>query len=100
MAALLNSASTKMVVNGVQGRKILHACGLRQGDPISPMLFVIAMEGLSALIHKAMDVGALDTFTGISPMQSVSIYADDVALFTKSSANDLAAVRAILTVFG
>lgn len=33
MAVLLHSASTKVVVNGVPGRKIMHACGLRQGGP-------------------------------------------------------------------
>lgn len=33
---LLSTASTKVLVNGVTGRRISHARGLRQGDPISP----------------------------------------------------------------
>lgn len=32
MAVLLHSASTKVIVNGMPGKRIYHACGLRQGD--------------------------------------------------------------------
>lgn len=100
IAALLHSASTKVVVNGVPGRKFMHASGLRQGDPISPMLFVIAMEVLIALVHKATEQGVLSSFTGITAMQRVSIYADDVAMFVRPSLHDLASVTAILATFG
>jgi len=46
---LLSTASTKVLVNGVIGRRIAHARGLCQRDPISPMLFVIIMEVLNSL---------------------------------------------------
>jgi hypothetical protein len=50
---LLSTASTKVVMNGNPGERISHAHGLRQGDPLSPMLFLLVMEALNALIHKA-----------------------------------------------
>jgi hypothetical protein len=46
---LLWSASTKVLLNGVLGQWISHACDLRQGDPLSPLLFVLVMETLNAL---------------------------------------------------
>ena len=53
ISILLSSASTKIILNGSPGRRICHARGLRQGDPLSPLLFVLVMEVLNALLHLA-----------------------------------------------
>jgi hypothetical protein len=39
VAALLSTANTKVMLNGVPGERICHARGLCQGDPLSPILF-------------------------------------------------------------
>ena len=74
--------------------------GLRQGDPVSPLLFVIAMEALTAIVVKATQEGVLSSYTGISAMQRLSIYADDVAFFVRPSRLELEFVRRALDIFG
>ena len=56
---ILSTASTKIIVNGSLGRRISHARGLRQGDPLSPLLFVLAMEVLNSLLKRADALGLL-----------------------------------------
>jgi len=53
MSILLGLASTKVLLNGRSGNCIYHARGLQQGDPLSPMLFVLSMEVLGGLIWWA-----------------------------------------------
>jgi hypothetical protein len=50
---LLSSVSTRIQLNVTQGDRICHAQGLCQGDPLSPMLFLLVMEVLNSLFRKA-----------------------------------------------
>jgi hypothetical protein len=51
VSAILASSSTRVLLNGRSGDRICHAKGLRQGDSLSLLLFVLVMEVLSALIR-------------------------------------------------
>ena len=53
ISMILSSSSTRIICNGSPGRRICHARGLRQGDPLSPLLFDLAMEVLNALFKFA-----------------------------------------------
>jgi hypothetical protein len=53
IAMLLRSASTQVLVNGFTGRAFWHGRGLRQGDPLSPLLFVLVMDVLAAMFNMA-----------------------------------------------
>jgi hypothetical protein len=100
IALLLHTVNTKVLVNGVPGDRIYHGRGLRQGDPTSPMLFVAAMETLTAIMKRAVQANLFGNLAGISPLQRISIYADDVVLFVKPECRELWAVRHILNTFG
>ena len=97
---LLATASTRILLNGVPGCHIYHAKGLRQGDPVSPMLFTLVIDALNSLMLHAMLTGLLRRLSPNLATPSVSLYADDVAIFCHPSMDQLLAVRAILQVFG
>ncbi|KAM0919247.1 hypothetical protein ACQ4PT_008360 [Festuca glaucescens] len=100
IAILLSSASTRVTVNGVPGSNIRHVRGLRQGDPTSPMLFVIGMEVLTAAIVRAVHEQIFQGIANISPIQRLSVYADDVVLFMRPEEGELRATKEILDMFG
>uniref|UniRef100_A0A453J308 Uncharacterized protein n=1 Tax=Aegilops tauschii subsp. strangulata TaxID=200361 RepID=A0A453J308_AEGTS len=47
ISILLSTASTRVLLNGTPGPPIAHAQGLRQGDPVSPMLFTLVIDKLN-----------------------------------------------------
>jgi len=99
LSILLSSASTKVLVNGRPGRRLCHARGLRQGDPLSPMLFVIVMEVLNSLIVEADRRRIFSRLPGDAIQQRASLYADDLVVFLAPTAHDLQCLRAILDCF-
>ena len=72
----LMNARASILVNGYPTTEFEICRVVLQGDPLSPFLFIIAMEGLHAVIRKAMFI---DLFKG-APISGIShlMYADDV----------------------
>lgn len=76
-----------VLVNGSPVGNIKPSRGIRQGDPISPYLFLICAEGLSALIGKAEVKGII---SGVptspkGPKISHIFFVDDSIIFCKSN---------------
>ncbi|GKB77993.1 RNA-directed DNA polymerase, eukaryota [Tanacetum coccineum] len=57
IASCLSSASISVLVNGSPSNEFLMERGLRQGDPLSPLLFLIVAEALQVTILNACDIG-------------------------------------------
>ena len=59
MKQCITMVTYSLKINGVPSGSIIPTRGLRQGDPLSPYLFLICAEGLFALIKKSMENGLL-----------------------------------------
>lgn len=95
---MLSTPSTKVLVNGRLGNRIHHARGLRQGDPLWPLLFVIVMEVLNALISET-DRQAIFSLLPDKIKHRASVYADDLVIFLSPSTQDFTNIRHILDLF-
>lgn len=100
VSALLASSSSAVLLNGVRGPWFKHFTGLRQGDPLSPMLFILAMEPLQRLFQVASDVGSLSPIGNRVAKLRTSLYADDAALVLKPTKDDVLVAAHILEIFG
>jgi hypothetical protein len=97
---LLATSSTQIMLNGVPGDFIVHQRGLRQGDPLSPILFILVMDVLSWLVQKALEDKHLQPLSSRQLRHRISLYADDVVLFLKPDAADINLVLDMLRLFG
>jgi hypothetical protein len=100
ISKLLCSSSTRVLVNGEPRKLICHQRGLRQGDPLSPMLFILVMDVLNSLFSRASDMGLLQPLLRNRNGQRVSLYADDVVLFMQPREEEVRMVKEIRRIFG
>ena len=100
VSALLSTATSRVLINGVVGDPMKHGCGLRQGDPLSPLLFVLAIDPLHHLLNKATAQGHLQPICGSAPTIRTSLYADDAAIFVKPTRGDVQFLASSLAAFG
>ena len=59
MMMCITSVSFSLLINGEPFENIVPTRGIRQGNPISPYLFLLCSEGLHALIEKAANDGLI-----------------------------------------
>uniref|UniRef100_A0A8R7QDM1 Reverse transcriptase domain-containing protein n=1 Tax=Triticum urartu TaxID=4572 RepID=A0A8R7QDM1_TRIUA len=100
ISILLSTASTRVLIDGHPGPPIDHAHGLRQGDPVSPMLFTLVIDVLNFMLLRAVDLSLLHRLTAHHAASSISLYADDVVIFYHPDTHDIATVRKLMHVFG
>lgn len=98
--ALLHSSSSRILLNEVAGPPIIHGHGLRQGDPLSPLLFGIIIDPLQRILEVATRKGLLHKIRGRSTVVRTSLYADEKAMFMAPIKRDIDNLSGILKGFG
>ena len=91
-----------VIQDGKEVGPIVPNRGLRQGDPLSPHLFILCAEGLSALIHKNERAGLIHgvRVAREAPVVSHLFFANDCFLFFKANQSEARLVKRILGVYG
>ena len=93
-----------VLVNGSPVGFFGSSKGLQQGDPLSPLLFLLIMEVLSLILKKTEKGGFIQGFhAGPCIFTSIRIshllFADDTILFCDASKEQILSIRLVLTCF-
>lgn len=100
MEAIVFTSSMAILVNRSNTRDFKVERGLRQGDPLSPLLFVIVIEGLTCLMEKA---SSIDEYRGFSYGDNNEVnnlhFADDIIILGDGDEQNLWTLKSILRGF-
>uniref|UniRef100_A0A8R7TQX5 Reverse transcriptase domain-containing protein n=1 Tax=Triticum urartu TaxID=4572 RepID=A0A8R7TQX5_TRIUA len=100
IALLLATSSSSCLLNGIPGNKFFHLRGLRQGDLLSPLLFILYIDPLHRLLEAATRDGILQPIPGRAARMRTSLYADDAVIFVNPVRQEIDELLHILHCFG
>lgn len=94
----VKTVSYNICLNGSQIGPIFPKRGLRQGDPLSPYLFMFCVEGLSNMLDQSSQPGDIHgcAISPSAPVISHLVFADDSFLFFKANVEEATFVKNIL----
>ncbi|MCH82815.1 RNA-directed DNA polymerase (Reverse transcriptase), partial [Trifolium medium] len=101
MMLCVSSVHYSVLVNHERVGPIIPGRGLRQGDPLSPYLFILVTEGLTALIKKSVargDIHGIQICRG-APIVSHLLFADDCFLFCRSNLDETKHMMSLLKTY-
>ncbi|WOH11192.1 hypothetical protein DCAR_0830672 [Daucus carota subsp. sativus] len=99
--AIFESSSISVLVNGSPTTEFRPSRGLRQGDPLFPLIFNLVGEALSCMLVKGANenlyrgITLKDTSNTITHLQ----FADDVILFLNDDYSSILGVKRLLQCF-
>lgn len=98
---ILNSEISSVLLNGVPGKSIKCKRGVRQGDPLYPLLFFLATDLLQSMINEAYRRNLLmhpihNNFVGDYPIVQ---YTDDTLIIMPGDAVQLMTLKGLLRTF-
>lgn len=97
----ISTTSMSLLLNGSPYGYFKPSRGLRQGDPISPYLFIIVMECLSRLFHRAEQQNIIKgiTISRGGPTTTHLLFVDDLLILARADEREIAECKNILDKF-
>ncbi|XP_056687304.1 uncharacterized protein [Spinacia oleracea] len=97
----ISTTSFKVLLNRKTTSSFRPNCGLRQGDPLSPYLFLFCMDILGRMLTLGRDI---KQFQGITPVRrgpclSHLFFADDAMIFFKATTEGCVNIKGIMSRF-
>ena len=87
---------------GNQGGNIVRERGLRQGDPLSPFIFILCTEALVSLLNHAENQWKITGMrvTRMCPSISHLLFSDDSLFFCKTEPRECEEVMKVVRKYG
>jgi hypothetical protein len=97
----ITTSSFSILLDGAPFGKFFPSRGLRQGDPLSPFLFILGSEILSRIFMREEFSGSLHgiKISRRSPSVSHLLFADDVMVFARANANEASTILKCLSIY-
>lgn len=97
----VSSVSYSLMINNKPHGLIIPKRGLRQGDPLSPYLFVICSEILTFLLNEAGKRGSLTGYkvAKAGPVVTNLFFADDSLVFCRANSKEATELMSILAKY-
>lgn len=97
----ISTMTYSILLNGEPKGLITPSRGLRQGDPLSPYLFLFCVEGLNAILQKAAEDGEIQGFSICrnGPKVTHLFFADECLLFCRSTLEECEKIQELLTYY-
>ena len=96
----ITTVSFRIAINGKPSELFEGRKGLRQGDPLSPLLFVLSIEYLSRCLSKLKELKEFKYHPKCARLNITHLcFADDLLLFARGDMDSLKALTGVLDKF-
>ncbi|KAG9450536.1 hypothetical protein H6P81_010501 [Aristolochia fimbriata] len=99
ISSCISSARFSLILNGTVKSYFKSSRGLRQGDPLSPLLFNIVSEGLCAMILEGQEKGWLSELSIKNLHVPILQFADDTVLLCQGTNEQMLNAIAVLNLY-
>ena len=99
--AYVTTVSFEVLINGGKSDQFKLGRGVRQGDSLSPYLFILAQEVLSRLLDREFHLKKISRVKASLNGLAIThvMYADNIVLFSKATRMEAKAINECLDMY-